>query len=84
MQNTIDILGILGSVLVGISFIPQTYEVIKNKEVKNISKWFILINLISSGLMIVYGIINIIIPMIIANSSVLLNNLIITYFFLKE
>ena len=42
MQNTIDILGILGSVLVGISFIPQTYEVIKNKEVKNISKWFIL------------------------------------------
>ena len=48
MQNTIDILEILGSVLVGISFIPQTYEVIKNK-VKNISKWFILINLISSG-----------------------------------
>ena len=84
MENTIDILGILGSVLVGISFIPQTYLVIKNKEIKNISKWFILINVISSGLMIVYGIINLIIPMIIANSSVLLNNLIITYFFLKE
>ena len=84
MQDTVDILGILGSVLVGISFIPQTYLVIKKKEVKNISKWFILINIISSGLMIIYGIINLIIPMIIANSSVLLNNLIITYFFLKE
>lgn len=83
MFNIFKILGIAGSILVGISFIPQTYIVIKKKEIKNLSIWFILINIISSLLMIIYGIHDLIIPMIIANTSVLINNLIIFYFFIK-
>ena len=37
MFNIFKILGIAGSILVGISFIPQTYIVIKKKEIKNLS-----------------------------------------------
>lgn len=84
MINFFELLGLIGSTLVGLSFIPQTYMVIKKKEVKNISLWFIMINIISSLLMIIYGIYFNVLPMIIANSSVFLNNLIIIYFFIKS
>lgn len=82
MQNLVNFMGLFGSILIALSFIPQTYSVIKKKDAKHISIWFILINILSTVLMIAYGLINRVIPMIIANTSVLINNLIIFYYYL--
>ena len=41
------IIGIFGSILVGLSFIPQTYKIIKTNNVKDLSPYFISINLLS-------------------------------------
>jgi uncharacterized protein with PQ loop repeat len=75
----INIIGILGSSLVGICFIPQTYKTIYSNEIKDISLSFLLLNIFAAGLMCVYGGYYIIIPVIIANGSVLINCGIIYY-----
>ena len=76
--DIIDIIGLTGSVLVGICFIPQTYKTINSNEIKDISKLFMLLNIISASLMVVYGSYYLILPVIIANGSVLINCCIIT------
>lgn len=75
----INIIGIVGSSLVGICFIPQTYKTIYSNEIKDISLSFLLLNIFAAGLMCVYGGYYIIIPVIIANGSVLINCGIIYY-----
>lgn len=83
-MNIFNILGLFGSILVGISFIPQTYKIIKTKNVNDISIIFISINLFAASCMIIYGINFLIIPVIIANISVLLNNIIIFIFICRN
>lgn len=73
-------MGFIGSGMIGISFIPQTYKVLKNNDTKSISRKFVCVNIVSASLMTVYGYLLKIYPVIIANSSVLMNNLIILYF----
>ena len=80
----IDIFGLTGSILIGISLLPQTYQTIKNDKIKDKSIIFIFINCLASALMIIYGIHNKYIPVIIANSSVFSNNLIILYYCIKS
>jgi len=77
----INIIGLLGSSIIGISFIPQTYKIIKSNDIQSISLNFILINIISSGLMVWYGGELKIIPILISNISVCLNNIIILYYY---
>lgn len=77
-NEIIDIIGLIGSVLVGICFIPQTYKTINSDEIKDISKLFMMLNIISASLMVVYGSYYLIFPIIIANGSVLINCCIIT------
>lgn len=79
-MKTIEIIGVLGSCIVAISFIPQTYKIIKNNDVHSISSSFIMINILSSSLLIYYGVYYFIIPMMIANLSVCFNNIIILYY----
>ena len=81
-MQLIDYIGLIGSCTIGLSFIPQTYKIIKNKDISSISLTFIIINILSSFLMIIYGLYFIIIPMIIANSSVFINNLIILFYYI--
>lgn len=78
------IIGIFGSILVGLAFIPQTYKIIKTNNVKDVSPYFISINLLSSTSMVVYGIHYLIIPVIIANLSVLINNIVIGVYMCKN
>ncbi len=78
------IIGIFGSILVGLSFIPQTYKIIKTNNVKDLSPYFISINLLSSSSMVVYGINYLIIPVIIANLSVLINNIVIAFYICRN
>ena len=77
-------IGLIASCIIGISFIPQTYKVIKENDVQSLSTGFVLINIISSLMMCVYGIYYVIEPVIVANSSVLINNLILLYFIIKH
>ena len=77
-NEIIDIIGLTGSVLVGVCFIPQTYKTINSNEIKDISKLFMMLNIISASLMVVYGSYYLILPIIIANGSVLINCCIIT------
>ena len=76
-MNIIDLLGIIGGTCVGLSFIPQTYKTIKTKKVQDLSKIFICINILSSTLMLIYGIYRLVIPIIIANGSVFINNIVL-------
>lgn len=80
----IDLLGIIGGSLVGISFIPQTYKTITTNKSEDLSKIFIFINIAASTLMLIYGIYYIIIPIVIANGSVFLNNLILLFYVLYK
>lgn len=79
-MDYIDILGLVGSTIIGISFIPQTYKIIKTHDIESLSLNFVIINILSSTLMIIYGVELNIIPIIIANLSVCLNNIIIMYY----
>ena len=83
-NEIIDIIGLTGSVLVGICFIPQTYKTINSNEIKDISKLFMMLNIISASLMVVYGSYYLILPIIIANGSVLINCCIITICIFKN
>jgi MtN3 and saliva related transmembrane protein len=77
MSEIVNILGLIGSVLVTISFIPQTYKTLQQKEVSDISYSFMAINIVSSSLMCIYGIYHSYIPVIISDGSVLINCIII-------
>ena len=79
INEIMDLLGLIGSILVGICFIPQTYKTINSEEINDISLSFMILNIIASSLMCIYGGYYIILPIIIANGSVLINCIIITY-----
>ena len=80
----IDGLGFTGSILIGLSFIPQTYKTIYDQTSDDVSYFFLFLSLLSSSLMVLYGSYYIIYPMIISNGSVFVNCTIIiiykTYF----
>ena len=84
INEIMDLLGLIGSILVGICFIPQTYKTINSNEINDISMSFIIINITAATLMSIYGCYYLIIPVIVANSSVLLNCFIIGYCVLKN
>ena len=81
-DNILYILGIIGSIGIAFSLFPQTYKVIKTSEIKSLSFIFIIITFTSSILQLIYGIYNQIIPMIITNSCVFLNSIILLFYFL--
>ena len=80
MDNIINIVGLCGSILIGASFVPQTYKTIKNGETKDLSYAFMFLNITSASLMCIYGFYYKIIPVIISNGSVTLNCLIILFY----
>jgi|TARA_B100002019_G_C20910046_1_gene422398 uncharacterized protein with PQ loop repeat len=84
INEIMDLLGLIGSILVGICFIPQTYKTINSNEINDISMSFIIINITAATLMSIYGCYYLIIPVIVANGSVLLNCFIIGYCVLKN
>lgn len=83
-MNSIDIIGILGSIGIAISLIPQTIKTIKTENIKDLSVRFILITMLSSIFQNIFAIHYHIIPMIIANTSVFINTLIIFFYMIRE
>ncbi len=80
----IDIIGVLGSVAIAVSFFPQTYTCIKKKSVNGLSIKFILLILSASISMDIYSFYYQIIPMIIANVCVTLNSLVLMSLYIIE
>ena len=82
--HIINLCGLSGSIGVAFSLFPQTYKVLQTSKTDSLSLYFIIITFISSILQLVYGIYYEIIPMIIANSCVLFNSIILLVFFIKN
>ena len=79
----INLFGLIGSIGVAFSLFPQTFKVVKTSKIDSLSIYFIFITLISSILQLIYGLNKEIMPIIIANSCVLINSLILFYFYIK-
>ena len=77
MDDVFELMGFTASIIISISFIPQTYKTLQQKEVSDISYSFMAINIVSSSLMCIYGIYHSYIPVIISDGSVLINCIII-------
>ena len=87
MTKIIDIIGLLGSIMVGVSLFPQTIKTIKTiKEESNtsISLSFLSITFTSSILMSIFAIYYLIIPMLIANILVFINSLTLLIVIIKK
>lgn len=83
-MNYIDILGYIGSILVGISFIPYCYHVVNNEIVlKNISITFSVLMLIASLFLTIYASNYLIVPMMITNIIVFTNTLFIITMYIR-
>lgn len=72
-----EILGYSGSFLLSICLIPQVYKSYNTRDVDSLSPFFIGIGIFANFLMISYGILIKALPVLIANSSVLLNNILL-------
>ncbi len=84
MDEVIEVIGLAGSCLIGLSFIPQTYKTIKENETKDISVGFMGLSLLSASMMVTYGVYYEILPMIISNGSVVVNCIIISTYMCKK
>ena len=67
-----DVLGYSASVFLAFTFVPQLVHTWKVRQVDQISSTFIVSNAIGSGLMLVYGLRNMLLPIVINNSIILL------------
>ena len=75
MDGVVDLIGTSGAVVLSISFIPQTLKIYKNSEYGNIC--FCILMIICSFMMNIYSYYYRVIPMLIANISVFVNNIVI-------
>jgi MtN3 and saliva related transmembrane protein len=79
MNLIFEIIGYIASILLSVLLTPQVYTTYKTKKVDGISVWFLYFEFITTILWIIYGIGFILennyngIPIIIANSSLLIN-----------
>jgi uncharacterized protein with PQ loop repeat len=83
-MNWIDIIGLFGSISIGLSFIPQTFKTIKTNTIKSTSFLMFFITSSASVCMIIYSVYYKILPMLIANLSVLTNSSIIMIAYLYK
>jgi len=85
-MNWIDIIGLIGSISIGLSFIPQTYKTLKENTIKSTSFLMFFITSSASLCMVIYSVYYQILPMLIANVSVLVNSsiIMITYLYKKK
>ena len=79
-MNWIEYVGLAGAFLSSITFIPQVFKAWQTKSVGDLSVWMILIVLSSVIIWIIYGIYLDLLPVIIANSTILLLALVLLYF----
>jgi uncharacterized protein with PQ loop repeat len=80
-----EIIGYIGCFFLCISFIPQTYALCRdNEKKKNLSPTFVMLVLLASLCMGVYAIQLKAYPVLIANCSVFLNNIILMFLYIRN
>lgn len=78
--NWADYLGLFAAFLSAITFIPQVLQAYKSKSVKDLNLQMLLIVFFSVIIWLVYGFAKGLLPVIIANSIILLLSAILLYF----
>ena len=69
-----QIVGYCAAVSLMSTLLPQLYHTFKTKKVEDISYFFILLNLLTSTLFLIYGILLYELPIIIANVFLIIQN----------
>ena len=75
-KNTI---GSIGGILLVITLIPQIYQTYKTKKIRDVSIWFLILEIITCLFFFTYGIALKEYPLIIANSLVLIELFILLF-----
>lgn len=78
--NWADYLGLFGAFLSAVTFIPQVLQAYKTKSVKDLNTGMLLIVFTSVIVWLVYGFAKNLLPVIIANSVILVLSAILLYF----
>jgi MtN3 and saliva related transmembrane protein len=76
----VDYLGLFGAFLSAITFIPQVIQTYKTKSVKDLNLGMLLIVFSSVIIWLVYGFAKGLLPVIIANSVILILSAVLLYF----
>lgn len=79
-MTEIQLIGYTAAISLTITLMPQLIKTYKDKEVGDISKGFIFLNLLTSILFLIYGILLKQIPIILANCILILQNIILLSF----
>lgn len=79
-MDWIEMMGLAGSVLSSITFIPQVYQTWKTKSVGDLNLMMMLIVFISTVVWLVYGIGKELLPVIIANGIICFLSVLLIYF----
>lgn len=75
-----EYIGYLGSALTSVTFVPQVYKAWQTKSVGDLSRWTVLIVVVSASVWLTYGLAIANGPVILANTIVLLSALVLLYF----
>lgn len=79
-MDWIEYIGLLGSAISSITFMPQVYQVYKTKSVGDVNLTMLLIVFISTIIWLIYGIGKGLLPVILCNSIICLLSLLLIYF----
>lgn len=83
-MDFLNLLGFFAAMLTSLAFVPQAIRVIQTRQTKDISRnSYILLNL-GISLWLLYGIMKMDLPIIIANSTTIIFSMTILIFKLKE
>ena len=82
-MDWIEVVGLLGSVLSSITFIPQVYQTWKTKSVGDLNLVMMGIVFLSTVIWLVYGVGKGLLPVIICNGIICLLSLLLIYFKLR-
>ena len=75
-----DIFGYIGAGFLTLLTYPQVYQSFKKKSTEGISKLFIFFQIMASFFFLIYGILILSLPMIVANTSALFGSTILAFF----
>ena len=78
-KHTITTIGYIGAVLLDITLLPQLYKTFKSKQTRDISIYFMFLQIVTCIFFLIYGILLNEIPIMMANSILMLELLVLLY-----
>jgi MtN3 and saliva related transmembrane protein len=81
-MNWVEVVGLFGSFLSSITFMPQVYKAWQSKSVGDLSVYTILIVISSTVVWLIYGIFNnpLLLPVVLCNGIIFVLALVLLYF----